>query len=764
MVTFTSDSLIKLSSKAQVELLDSIDQLRLQGISHYISLPQIIVCGDQSSGKSSVLEAISGVPFPVKSNLCTRFPTELVLRKAPLESVIVSIVPHESRTEAERKALLAFREEPDGFDTLPDIIERAKSEMGITTHGRTFAQDILRIEVTSPNSPQLTLVDLPGLIHSETKNQTASDIQLIKDIVQSYMKESRCIILAVVSAKNDIANQVVLGLARTADPKGARTLGVITKPDTLIPGGGSEAMYVSLARNQEIEFRHGWHVLKNMDSEKGQSTLADRNREEAEFFRSGAWATLPHSSLGIDNLRTRLSRVLLQQISAELPSLIEEIGQRFNYCKDQLERLGKPRASHFEQRMYLIRLSQSFYDLVKASTGGIYDQPFFSPAQTKVGYEQRIRAVIQNLNEEFAAELRLRGHYHQIVDDTADSPPAPKGVISISRADYVKHIENLMRRTRGRELPGAFHPMIVIDLFREQSRPWETIVRDHVEKVWEAASRFVSLVAAHTADSSTAKALRRFVIDPAMGEIMQDMRAKTTELLNQHKSGHPITYNDEFAEALEKLRRARLTVKNPAAVLREFFNTPSLSSYHPLNGHYNLNALAESLTKVREPDMKRFAAEEALDCLNAYYQVAMRRFIDDIAVEVVEQKLMSALGDILSPVSVAEMSSDDVALIAGESEETRAERERLNKQLEALQNGRDTCRRFVDMRFGGAAVFAAVHISPSDDPQKPEDGGAPAPKENFSKKKKKGMKNKPSKVSEPNPSTEKDPQDAPADD
>lgn len=66
-------------SQEKLHLLNAVDALRCQGISHYISLPQIIICGDQSSGKSSVLEAISGVPFPVESNVCTRFPTELVL-------------------------------------------------------------------------------------------------------------------------------------------------------------------------------------------------------------------------------------------------------------------------------------------------------------------------------------------------------------------------------------------------------------------------------------------------------------------------------------------------------------------------------------------------------------------------------------------------------------------------------------------------------------------------------------------------------------
>jgi len=281
---FYTDALNGLCSKDQLDLLDSVDCLRSQGISHYVSLPQIIVCGDQSSGKSSVLEAISGVSFPTKSNLCTRFPTELVLRKTSHIGVSVSIVPHYSRSESEQLSLGSFHEKLDGFDGLPTLIESAKAAMGISTHGKAFSKDLLRIEVSGPDRPHLTIVDLPGLIHSETKQQSASDVELVQDVVQTYMKEPRSIMLAVVSAKNDYANQIVLKLARIADKKGNRTLGVITKPDTLIPDSESEAMYVSLARNQDVEFRLGWYILKNMDSEIGEWSLTDRDVKEEAFL------------------------------------------------------------------------------------------------------------------------------------------------------------------------------------------------------------------------------------------------------------------------------------------------------------------------------------------------------------------------------------------------------------------------------------------------------------------------------------------------
>ncbi|OAA44735.1 Dynamin [Cordyceps fumosorosea ARSEF 2679] len=238
--SLTAQDLEQLCSEEQLHLLNAVDSLRSQGISHYISLPQIIVCGDQSSGKSSVLESISGVPFPAKSSLCTRFPTELILRKTAFSSINVSIVPHHSRNDADKDSLSKFHEKLLDFNDLPALIESAKLAMGVMTMGKAFSEDILRIEVSGPDRPHLTI---------------------------RYMKEPRSIILAVVSAKNDYVNQIVLKLASKADPGGKRTLGVITKPDVLIPGSGSERDFISLARNQEVEFRLGWHVLRNRDTE-----------------------------------------------------------------------------------------------------------------------------------------------------------------------------------------------------------------------------------------------------------------------------------------------------------------------------------------------------------------------------------------------------------------------------------------------------------------------------------------------------------------
>lgn len=627
LTKFTTEALEGLCTQEQLDLLDSIDTLRSQGISHYVSLPQIIVCGDQSSGKSSVLEAISGVSFPVKSSLCTRFPTELVLRKHSHIGVRVSIVPHQSRSEAEQHSLGSFCEHLDGFEGLANLIENAKAAMGISTHGKAFSNDLLRVEVSGPDRPHLTIVDLPGLIHSETRQQSAADVQLVQDVVHSYMKEQRCIILAVISAKNDFANQIVLRLAKIADPSGSRTLGVISKPDVLVPGSESEASFVSLAKNQDVEFRLGWHVLKNLDSEKGQWSLTERNTQECEFFSQGIWEGLPRSLVGVDSFRTRLSSLLLGQIANELPSLIDEINEKIHSCRLQLQNLGDPRATVDDQRTYLLHISQNFQSLVKAAVDGTYNEPFFGDAKSTVGYQKRIRAVIQNLNENFTKKVSQRGHLRCILE-SEDQRNVCKHQIRVTREEYIQHIETLLKKTRGRELPGTFNPMIVKDLFQEQCTPWADITQNHMDAAWRAVRDFLQQAVTYVADGATSKTLFHKVLSPALGSLRQALEKESKMFLMSHQRGHPITYNHYFTETLQDTRADRQKDIFREA-LQSYFGVDTLTTSHTVEHPINLRGLFNSLLQKTVPDMTRFASEEALDCMLAYYKVspANRKFL-----------------------------------------------------------------------------------------------------------------------------------------
>ena len=97
-------------------LFDKIDELRTIGVGGLVELPQLIVCGDQSSGKSSVLEAISRVRFPARTVICTRFAIEVILRRSPEPKFKVSIEPGESQTDEEEiQRLREF-----SLESLPD--------------------------------------------------------------------------------------------------------------------------------------------------------------------------------------------------------------------------------------------------------------------------------------------------------------------------------------------------------------------------------------------------------------------------------------------------------------------------------------------------------------------------------------------------------------------------------------------------------------------------------------------------------------------
>lgn len=246
-VVLDFEALDQLGGKSQ-ELLNTIDSLRRYGISQCVDLPQIIVVGDQSSGKSSVLEALLRVQFPIKDKVCTRFATKFVLRTDPQRRVNVQIRPTFASGET-----YTFEERTFDKEKLSCIIETAKLRM--LRDGVPLSEDMLRIEIFSPDVPHLTVVDLPGFDHAEDKDQSAKDRKIVNRLVKTYMARKKSIILAVVSAQNHAIMQEVLSRVKVHDQNQERTLGIITKPDLLIPGTQDEEGFLKLAKNQDSSHR-----------------------------------------------------------------------------------------------------------------------------------------------------------------------------------------------------------------------------------------------------------------------------------------------------------------------------------------------------------------------------------------------------------------------------------------------------------------------------------------------------------------------------
>ncbi|KAL8785726.1 MAG: hypothetical protein Q9213_003193 [Squamulea squamosa] len=608
-----------LQSSDHGQLLDVIDHLRALGIDRHVPLPQLVVCGDQSSGKSSVLEAVSGVRFPTKGTLCTRFATELILRRSASHSIDVKIRPSHDRSDDERAKLLAFQGPSVDTDQFPLLVEAAKEAIGLDDNAKGFSEDVLRVELSGPHQPHLTLVDLPGLFHSGNKQQSSDQAKLVKSLVQQYMKNERSIILAVVSAKNDYANQIVTELARKYDPRGLRTMGIVTSPDTLIPGSDSEESFLRLVKNEDVVFRLGWHVLRNRDFNTRDHSTKQRDQEEQDFFSRGSWTSLPADILGIGTLKPRLSNALKEQIISVLPHLIQDVERGIRGCHARLNRLGDTRGTLQEQRQYLIRTSQRFSKLVKAAVDGVYDDEFFGDPMTSEGESKRLRAVIQDLLLRFADDMRRNGRQQRIRDDSEEMADGYVGRM-ISRSDYLDHVHDLMRRTRGRELPGTFSPLIIGDLFYEQSKPWKALVDRYCRDVINDVKALFRLTIHTATDDTTAEGLLQKLLYPVLETRTSLFHKKALEVLEPHQHGHAITYNHYFTENVQRARQKH-NEEDQARRLRKYFGAHRTDQVVSVRQEIDLSKLAGSLSIATQPDMDRYACSEATYCMEAYYKV-----------------------------------------------------------------------------------------------------------------------------------------------
>ncbi|KAL9616956.1 MAG: hypothetical protein Q9160_008226 [Pyrenula sp. 1 TL-2023] len=741
------------TTKEHEELLNVIDKVRSLGVGRFVDLPQIIVCGDQSSGKSSVLEAVSSIRFPVQANLCTRVATELILRRTSDARTVVSIVPSRDRSEEETEKLEKWGSTVNNTLDFAKLVNDAMAAMGVNRDSKRFGDDILRVEHSGPQQPNLTLVDLPGLFHAATQDQSSEDKKVVTKLVTSYMRKSRSIILAVITAKNDIAGQVVLDRIREIDPSGRRSMGVITKPDTL-EGDDDRARFLKLAENKEIDFQLGWHVLRNRDPNMMNCSDEVRDRKEAEFFATGVWRSLPTPQVGIQPLVVKLDQILQSHILTELPGLIGDVEMGIDDCDSRLARLGDSRETLQQQKVYLLRISQTFSTLMKSAIDGIYNDAFFGSALTDEGYSKRLRAVVQNVLGDLARDRRVTGGTHEILDLKSVSPQEKDDYpIEITREDWLQKVQQLMKRTKGCELPGIFNPQIVSDLFYEQSQPWESAVDDYAALLVDAAKTAIDLIMETITDDTIGDGISGQILNPSMVNIRADLNDKIEEVLAPHKRGHPITYNHYLTDNIQKARQGRMKTQLLAKLKAHLSGMKTTFQGHLQAPHGNWSfdpeALVESLTQATEADMDRFACSEATDVMFAYYkvgatcdsrgngycldrrlsfplspllsihlsatpqanlsalqQVARKKIVDDFSVLAIEECLLTKLPGLLSPEVIMELDDETIESIAAETEDSKTERARATEKLNGLRKTLDHLRRLSRHRRGGWSFLA----------------------------------------------------------
>ncbi|XP_048053927.1 interferon-induced GTP-binding protein MxB isoform X2 [Megalobrama amblycephala] len=424
--------------------IDTIDNLRSLGVEKDLALPAIAVIGDQSSGKSSVLEALSGVALPRGSGIVTRCPLELKM----------------IRTQGEGKwhAKISYQDYVEDIDDPAEVekmIREAQDEMAGAGVG--ISDELISLQITSANVPDLTLIDLPGIARVAVKGQPENIGDQIKRLIRKFVTKQETINLVVVPCNVDIATTEALQMAQAEDPEGERTLGILTKPDLV--DKGTEGTVVDIVHNEVIHLTKGYMIVRCRGQKEiiDQVTLNEATETENAFFKDHpqfsklyeeGFATIP-------KLAEKLTIELVHHIQKSLPRLEEQIEAKLAETQKELEAYGNgPPSDPAERLSFLIDKVTSFtHDTLNLTTG----------EEVKCGSDL---LIFPELREEFAKWNGFLDHSGYLFNKKIE-----------------KEVDNYEAKYRGRELPGFIN-----------YKTFEGLVRDQIKLLEEPALKTLKTI------------------------------------------------------------------------------------------------------------------------------------------------------------------------------------------------------------------------------------------------------------------------------
>lgn len=183
----------------------------------------------------------------------------------------------------------------------------------VAGNDKFISEEPIICSVYSPNVPDLTLIDLPGVTRNPIGSQPKNIEEITKGLVRKYCQDPQTLILCVIPANIDLSTSDSLKFAQELDLNGSRTLGVLTKIDLM--DEGTDARNVLL--NKEIPLKHGYVAVKGRSQRevKENTTVTDAIRKELDFFGNHPlYSTLPTELLGTRSLIDRASKILYRLI------------------------------------------------------------------------------------------------------------------------------------------------------------------------------------------------------------------------------------------------------------------------------------------------------------------------------------------------------------------------------------------------------------------------------------------------------------------
>ncbi|KAL4778612.1 P-loop containing nucleoside triphosphate hydrolase protein [Aspergillus varians] len=705
-------------SQTDPALLEKLDKLFACNVGDYVSLPQLIAVGGQSSGKGSVLEGLTGLPFPRDSTICTRFATQIIFRRATAQAsrrIRASIKSAPQSTPECVARLKAWTRseattlEPKAF---LDMIHEAHTVMGSGSledqSKSTFSRHVLRLEISGPNEDHLAVIDVPGIFKSITPGVTTEyDVEMVCSMVQEYMKDPRSVIVAVVPASVSASTQEVIKRAREVDPEGQRTLGVLTMPDGV--DRGADHQVLDLVTGKPIPLRHGWVVVRNI--RKSELASGDKSREglEEDPRRRNGSGLIPQDKSGIQSLRKRLQETVIENARREFPMVRLDINKKLKETRAALYAIGQERANRSQQVDFLLGIVARFQEIVGNALRGNYGaDEIFSKVQ-----RFRLATTVIDRNEQFKSDMIQIGHVYRFRSDAEASHPAPtlripkhtshlhepqvstrkiesglelKDTLTSPELlsppvddDIFRWLESEYLTSRGFEL-GTFSASLLPSVMKQQATKWESIALGYISDIIAVVNGFIASVLTDLCgDERISRGLVSVMTDGLHTKYSKAVQ-HTRFLLENERSDTLISLHQSFTDTLQS---------RPEMKMQKFITDKSVHSVNGALGKVvrvdDIKAAMPGLTNVE------CMVRQVHDILQSYYQVAQARFIDSVCMQSSNYYLLSGPKSpmkLLSPMFVYRLSDQELEDIAGEDPAIHRQRQQLSNEIEALELAR----------------------------------------------------------------------------
>lgn len=461
------------------------------------ALPQVVVIGGQSSGKSSVLESVVGRDFlPRGSGIVTRRPLVLQLIKTDGGN--------------DRAEFLHLKGEVfQDFDAVREEIEdETRRSLGPS---KAVSPEPIQLTVHSKNVPTLTLVDMPGLTKIPIEGQPKSIVQDIDNMVMDFVKGDNVIILAVSPANADIATSDAIRMARTVDPDGDRTIGVLTKLDIMDRGTNA----LDILEGRSCVLKHGWVGVVNRSQAdiNGKVDMKKARAQEEKFFKDSEYAHL--KNVGTTNLSNKVVNHLEQAILRQLPQIQSYLNDSVIDLHRELEDLGvhipSDRGAMLHMVLELCRtFEREFADLLDGGRGG--------GESILEAFEQKL---VQNIRNLPFKELYSLKNVAQIINEADGYQPhliAPEmgyrrliesglGLLKGPSERCVEEVHGILRGL----VESAIHECKELARYPTLRAEMQRVAYDSLEAKKEETRRMVTIMVEMESSYLTAEFFRRVV-------------------------------------------------------------------------------------------------------------------------------------------------------------------------------------------------------------------------------------------------------------